>query len=48
MAIVVDAIALVYIIYVTYDEYSGKPLGLRSPKAKIRLRESEWVYVFEL
>jgi len=37
MAIIVDAIALVYLIYITYDEYSGKPLGLRSPKAKIRL-----------
>jgi hypothetical protein len=38
MAIVVDAIALMYLIYITYDEYSGKPLGLRSPTAKIRLR----------
>lgn len=30
MAIAVDAIALVYILYITYDEYTGKPLGLRS------------------
>lgn len=30
MAIVVDAVALVYILYITYDEYTGKPLGLRS------------------
>ena len=37
MAIIVDGIALVYIIYITYDEYTGKPLGLRSAKAKIRL-----------
>ena len=37
MAIVVDAIALVYLIYITYDEYSGKPLGLRPAKAKMRL-----------
>ncbi|KAH0558489.1 hypothetical protein GP486_004853 [Trichoglossum hirsutum] len=37
MAIVVDIIALVYILYITYDEYTGKPLGLRSPKAKMRL-----------
>lgn len=37
MAIIVDAIALVYIFYITYDEYSGKPLGLRSAKAKMRL-----------
>lgn len=37
MAIVVDAVALVYLVYITYDEYAGKPLGLRSPKAKMRL-----------
>ena len=37
MAIVVDAIALVYLLYITYDEYSGKPLGLRSARAKMRL-----------
>lgn len=37
MAIIVDAVALVYLLYITYDEYSGKPLGLRSAKAKMRL-----------
>jgi uncharacterized membrane protein len=37
MAIVVDIIAIPYILYFTYDEYTSKPLGLRSPKAKIRL-----------
>lgn len=37
MAIVVDVVAIPYILYVTWDEYTGKPLGLRSPKAKIRL-----------
>lgn len=37
MAISIDAVALVYILYITYDEYSGKPLGLRSAKAKMRL-----------
>jgi hypothetical protein len=37
MAIVVDVVAIPYIGYVTWDEYTGKPLGLRSPKAKIRL-----------
>ncbi len=37
MAIVVDVVALPYILYITWDEYTGKPLGLRSPKAKIRL-----------
>lgn len=37
MAIVVDAVALPYIIYVTWDEYTGKPLGLRPPRSKMRL-----------
>lgn len=37
MAIIVDAVALVYIVYVTYDEYFNKPLGLRSARAKVRI-----------
>ena len=37
MAIVVDTVAIVYLCYITYDEYSGKPLGLRPARAKIRL-----------
>lgn len=37
MAIIVDAVALVYLVYITYDEYASKPLGLRSPSAKMKL-----------
>ena len=37
MAVIVDAVAMVYLLYITYDEYSGKPLGLRPARAKIRL-----------
>lgn len=37
MAIVVDVIAIPYTCYITWDEYTGKPLGLRPPKAKMRL-----------
>lgn len=37
MAIVVDVVALPYILYITWDEYTGKPLGLRSARVKIRL-----------
>lgn len=37
MAIIVDTVALVYILYITYDEYTGKPLGLRPAKAKLRV-----------
>ncbi|KAI5792237.1 hypothetical protein FPQ18DRAFT_259464, partial [Pyronema domesticum] len=45
MAIVVDGIALLYLIYITYDEISGKPLGLRSPNAKIRLIMFDLVFI---
>ncbi|TVY34076.1 Regulator of phospholipase D [Lachnellula occidentalis] len=48
MAIVVDVVAIPYILYITWDEYTGKPLGLRSPKAKIRLVLLDlWFIIFE-
>lgn len=37
MAIVVQTIALVYLVYVMWDEYLGAPVGLRDPMGKIRL-----------
>ena len=37
MATIVDGFALFYLIGITYDEYTGKPLGLRSATAKMRL-----------
>lgn len=37
IATIVDAVALVYILYITYDEYTGKPLGLRPAKAKLKV-----------
>ena len=37
MAIIVDAVAMVYICWITYDEYRSKPLGLRSARAKVRI-----------
>ena len=37
MAIGVDAVAIVYLVMITYDEYRGQPLGLRSAKTKVRL-----------
>jgi hypothetical protein len=37
MAIIVDVVAIVYTVYITYDEYTSKPLGLRSPNAKMSL-----------
>lgn len=37
MAIVVETCAVVYIIYIAYDEYTGKPIGLREPMSKLSL-----------
>lgn len=37
MATIVDGIALFYLIAIIYDEYTGKPIGLRSATAKMRL-----------
>lgn len=37
MAICVNTIAIVYIIYIAQDEFTGKPLGLRNPLSKLRL-----------
>ena len=45
MAIVVDAIGTIYILYITYDEYTGKPLGLRSARAKMRLIFLDLIFI---
>ncbi|EEQ86989.1 uncharacterized protein BDCG_02109 [Blastomyces dermatitidis ER-3] len=45
MAIIVDSIALVYLVYITYDEYTGKPLGLRPAKAKLRLLFLDLIFI---
>jgi hypothetical protein len=37
LALIVDTVAIVYTVYITYDEYTSRPLGLRSHNAKMRL-----------
>lgn len=37
MAIIVDVVAIIYTVFITYDEYTSKPLGLRSHNAKMSL-----------
>lgn len=37
MALCVNSIAIIYLVYIGYDEFSGKPLGIRDPMAKVRL-----------
>ena len=45
MAIMVDAVAIVYTVYITYDEYFSKPLGLRPASAKVRLVLLDLVFI---
>ena len=37
VAVVVDCVAIPYIGYMIWDEYTGKPVGLRSGVSKVRL-----------
>ncbi len=45
LAIGFDAVAIVYILYITWDEYTSKPLGLRSPQAKLRLIFCDLIFI---
>ncbi|KAL2121531.1 hypothetical protein VTJ04DRAFT_5558 [Mycothermus thermophilus] len=45
VAIVVDTVAIPYIGYMTWDEYTGQPLGLRPPNQKISLVLMDLVFI---
>ncbi|KAK9462352.1 uncharacterized protein V1516DRAFT_620921 [Lipomyces oligophaga] len=45
MAICVQSCALVYLFYITYDEYSSKPLGLRNAKNKVKLIMLDLIFI---
>jgi len=45
VAIVIDSVAIPYILYMTWDEYTGKPLGLRAPAQKISLTLLDLVFI---
>ncbi|KAB8337087.1 hypothetical protein FH972_021391 [Carpinus fangiana] len=45
MAFIVDSVAVLYILYITWDEYFSKPLGLRQTKDKIRLLFLDLLFV---
>lgn len=48
MAIVVQCCAVVYVAYIAYDEYSGKPLGLRNPLGKMKLIMLDLLFIIFL
>ncbi|KAL6940443.1 hypothetical protein ACO0QE_004344 [Hanseniaspora vineae] len=37
MALVVNSIAVVYVVYIATDEFKGEPLGLRDPNGKLKI-----------
>ena len=45
MAIVVDAIAVFYLIYITRDEYFSRPIGQRRSRDKLRLLFLDMVFI---
>jgi hypothetical protein len=45
LAIIIDVVAIVYTVYITYDEYTSRPLGLRSPRSKMRLIFLDLVFI---
>lgn len=45
MALIVQAVAIVYLIYITYDEFTSQPLGLRNPREKIKLILLDLIFI---
>ena len=45
IAIIIDTVAIPYIVYMTWDEYTGKPLGLRPPGQKVSLTLLDLVFI---
>lgn len=37
MSLILQSVSIVYLLYISYDEFTSQPIGLRDPKAKIRL-----------
>jgi hypothetical protein len=45
MAIIVDTIAIPYTMYIAWDEFSSKPIGLRKPSSKLRLLLLDLIFI---
>ncbi|KAI1324151.1 hypothetical protein F5Y16DRAFT_381696 [Xylariaceae sp. FL0255] len=45
VTIIIDTVAIPYILYMTWDEYTGKPLGLRMPAQKVSLTLLDLVFI---
>lgn len=45
MAVIIGALAILYTMYIAWDEFSSKPLGLRRPSSKLKLLLLDLVFV---
>jgi hypothetical protein len=45
MAIIVDVVAIIYILYITIDEYRSPPIGIRPSSAKLRLTLLDLLFI---
>jgi hypothetical protein len=45
VAIVVNTIAIPYTLYITWDEFFSRPIGLRRPRSKLRLLTLDLVFI---
>jgi hypothetical protein len=45
MAIIVDVVAIIYILYITVDEYRSPPIGIRPSTAKLRLTLLDLLFI---
>ena len=45
LAIIVNTIAIPYTVYITYDEFFSKPIGLRRARSKLRLLLLDLVFI---
>jgi hypothetical protein len=45
MAVIVQSVSILYLFYITYDEFTSQPLGLRNPRAKIRLIMLDLIFI---
>ncbi|KAH3676028.1 hypothetical protein WICMUC_002324 [Wickerhamomyces mucosus] len=45
MAICVQSFAIIYLLYISYDEFNSKPLGIRNPVEKLRLISLDLLFI---
>lgn len=45
LSFIVDSVAVLYLVYITWDEYFSKPLGLRRSRDKMRLLFLDLIFI---